>query len=169
MPEYPWQPGMTVTAARLRESSRVGGVIFSAFRAAAQTITAGTENAANAISWDTPQLDALAGWSSSAPTRWTCVVPGWYTFDGAAGFNSNATGTTRDVLWFFNGSLVTGSRNRSAIVASAPTIIDARTFPRLMAVGDYAQLVPAHDATTSVATTGGSLAASMSVTYSGPA
>lgn len=177
MPEYPWQPGMKVTAARLRDSSRVGAVVFTALRASGQSISSGTETAANAISWDTPQLDSLGGWSSASPTRWTCTVAGWYVFDGAVGFNTPSTGTQRDVLWFFNGALVSGVRNRSAIATGVPTIVDARTFPRLMAVGDYAQLVPAHNADNgasppvgvSLTTAGGSLCPNISITYSGPA
>lgn len=171
MPEYPWQPGMIVTSQRLRDSSRVGAVVFSALRTSGQAITSGTETVANAISWDTPSLDSLAGWSAAKPTRWTCTQAGWYTLDGAVGFEFNATGSYRDVLWMINGAVSSGTRNRTATIAtgSAPTIVDTRTTPRLLNVGDYVELVPAHTAGVSVNTAGGSLCPSMSITYSGPA
>ncbi|MEU4091990.1 hypothetical protein [Streptomyces sp. NPDC026673] len=171
--------GGRIQSGKTNQLYMIGAVVFMAVRSTAQTITTATESSANAIQWDTIQLDALGGWNASQPTRWTAPFAGWFTLAGATAFNgpaSGSTGTQRDALWFANGTNFAGGRSRTfadadAIGATALTV-EARPFPKLLAAGDYIELVAAQTTTgttTSIATATGTLAPYISITYSGPA
>ncbi|HEY5836793.1 hypothetical protein, partial [Streptomyces sp.] len=79
----PFAAGQKVTASALNLASLSGLVVFRAYRTTAQSIPAGTETAANAISWNQIDLDDLVGWSAANPTRWTVPMTAWYTLSGS--------------------------------------------------------------------------------------
>ncbi|MGI5252768.1 hypothetical protein [Actinacidiphila glaucinigra] len=174
--------GGRIQSGKTNQIFMIGAVVFSAVRSTAQTITRVTESSANAIQWDTIELDALGAWNASQPTRWTAPFAGWFTFAGATAFNAPASGSgvspgvQRDALWFANGGNFIGARSRTfAASGGVPAAgglaltIEARTRPKLLAAGDYVELVAVHDASASLATATGTLAPYMAVTYSGPA
>lgn len=167
----PYAAGARVTAGALDLQLMIGKTVFVAYRAVSQTITTGAETAANALSWDTISYDLLGAWSAGSPTRWTCPAAGWWSFSGSVGYNADTSGSNRDALWFTNGATITGGRARTfaeSSIASLPLTVEARTMPLLLAVGDYVQLVPAHNATGSVGTATGTSTPYMAVTYGGP-
>jgi len=168
----PFAAGQRLTAGDLDAQLMIGKVVFQAMRTASQTITTGAESASNAISWDAVNYDLLGAWSAGSPTRWTCPLAGWWTLSGSISLNNNSGGSNRDALWFVNGANITGGRARtfaeSGISASLVVTVEARTLPLLLAVGDYVQLIPAHNIGASEVTATGTAAPYMSVTYSGP-
>ncbi|MFI1021257.1 hypothetical protein [Streptomyces olivaceus] len=166
-----WLAGMRTTADRLYDTDLIGRLAFLGYRNTNQAIATG-ESAANAMQWDNVPLDVLSGWDPARPSRWTCPRAGWWTLQGAVAFNASSSGTVRECCWYVNGGLVVMGRSRpinsSSIVASYLTV-DARSLPRLLAVGDYVELVPAHNASGSIDTATNSPAPYMTITYSGPA
>lgn len=167
-----WLGGMRTTADRLYETDLIGRVVFLARRSTAQTIPSGSDASSQAIQWDQVDLDVLGGWTVGQPTRWTCSRAGWWTFQGAVGWELSSGGSVRECCWYVNGGLITPGRSRpvasSAIAANAFTV-DARAVPRLMDVGDYVELVPAQNSGANLDLATGSYQSYMSITYSGPA
>ncbi|MFD5217458.1 hypothetical protein ACFWMH_07295 [Streptomyces tendae] len=167
-----WLGGMRMTADRLYETDLIGRTVFLANRGANQTITSGSDTASNALQWDEVTLDVLGGWNAGQPSRWTCPRAGWWTFQGAVGFNASTSGTVRECCWYVNGGLISMGRSRPIVtVPSNSTLtVDARAVPRLMAVGDYVQLIAAHNSSspTTIDTATGSYRPYISITYSGP-
>ncbi|MYX36720.1 MULTISPECIES: hypothetical protein [unclassified Streptomyces] len=163
--------GGRIQAGKTNQLYMIGALVFSALRSASQSIPTGTEAVANALQWDTVQLDALAAWNSQQPTRWTAPFAGWWTLSGSIALNGSAGGSTRDALWYINGSAPTAGRARTyaGTIVASPLTVEARTLPRLLAAGDYVELVPAHNAGAAVSTATGTYAPYMAVTYSGPA
>ncbi|WP_411132735.1 hypothetical protein [Streptomyces sp. 030-HV] len=166
-----WLGGMRATADRMYDTDLIGRVVFLANRATNQSISSGADNVANALQWDEVNYDLLGVFNPAQPTRWTCPRAGWWTFQGAVGFNAAAGGTTRECCWYVNGGLISMGRARpiSGTIAGNPLTVDARSVPRLMAVGDYVQLVPAQDSGSALLTATGSFRSYISITYSGPA
>ncbi|MEU9643592.1 hypothetical protein [Streptomyces sp. NPDC048188] len=166
-----WTAGMRTTAARLYETDLIGRLVFLANRATSQSIPTGADAAANALAWDAVDLDVLGAWSVGQPTRWTCPRAGWWMLQGAVGFNSSTAGTVRECCWYVNGGLISMGRsrpiNQTGLVTGALTV-DARAVPRLMAVGDYVELVPAHNVGNPLTTATGSYRPYIAITYSGP-
>jgi hypothetical protein len=172
MPFTPWKAGQRITADALNLTSMIGAVVFRAIRGTGQSITNATDDVANAISWDTVDLDLLGGWAAGSPTRWTVPTTGWWKLDGAVSFVGAATpGTLRDALWFVNGATIVAGRARSfsGSIGTAAMTVEARSIPYLLNAGDYVQLVPLHNASTSVNTGTGTYSPFMAVTYAGPA
>ncbi|MGV9987724.1 hypothetical protein [Streptomyces olivaceus] len=168
-----WLAGMRTTADRLYDTDLIGRMVFFAYRNTNQSIPSG-ESASNAMQWDTVSLDVLGGWSASQPSRWTCPRAGWWTVQGAVAFNASSSGSIRECCWYINGGLAAMGRSRpinSGSIANSYLTVDARSLPRLMAVGDYVQLVPVHNSTNPnpLDTATNSPAPYMTVTYSGPA
>ena len=165
-------PGQLGTADAFNRGFLIGRVVFYATRAAAQSITTGAPDPANALAWDTVDLNLLTGWDAGAATRWTCPLAGWWTLAGGVSFNASTSGTIRESAWYRNGSLVTGGRSRpvvSSAITGASLTVAVRTIPILLAVGDYIQLVPGQDTGGALNTATGSAVPFMSATYSGPA
>ncbi|MFF4751834.1 hypothetical protein [Streptomyces sp. NPDC001270] len=173
-----WQPGMTITAQRANLAAMIGAVVFAAARTTGQTIPSGTETAANALQWDSIDVDLLSGWSAANPSRWTVPVAGLWTLSGAISVNGTTTpGTTRDALWYVNGGALVSGRARTYAesgISSSPLTVEARTITKRLAAGDYVELVPAHNANNagtavSLPTATGTFAPYANVTYAGPA
>lgn len=165
-----WQPGMIMTEERLNDAAMIGAALFLANRSTTQAITTGAESAANAVSWTDIELDALGGWSAANPTRWTAPRDGWYKLEGSVGFNGSTAGEIRDAIWFVNGALISMGRARtiaSTAISGDPLTIEARAIPRLLAEGDYVELIAAQDSGSSLNTATGSLRPFISITYAG--
>ncbi|MFD5050883.1 hypothetical protein ACFWMH_10630 [Streptomyces tendae] len=167
-----WLGGMRMTTDRLYETDLIGRVVFLANRNASQTISSGGDTGSNALQWDAVDLDLLGGWNAGQPTRWTAPRAGWWTFQGAVAFNNSSAGTIRECCWYVNGGLISMGRSRpivSSSIANTALTVDARAVPRLMAVGDYVELIPAQNSGAAVDTATGSLRPYISITYSGSA
>jgi hypothetical protein len=166
-----WLGGMRTTADRLYETDLIGRLVFLANRGANQSISSGGDTTANALKWDEVTLDIFGGWTAGQPTRWTCPRAGWWTFQGAVSFNSSTAGNVRECCWYVNGGLISMGRshpiNMSGIVSGALTV-DARSIPRLMAVGDYVELIAGQNSGQALDTATGSYRPYISITYSGP-
>ncbi|MFJ4987888.1 hypothetical protein ACIP9H_29305 [Streptomyces sp. NPDC088732] len=175
MTAYPaFAAGQSLTAGALSLAALIGQTVFRATRGAGQTITSGTEDVANAIQWDTVDLDLLGGWTPASQTRWTVPFAGWWRLDGSVSFvgvTSPATpGTLRDALWYCNGATIAAGRARSfsGTIGTSPMTVEARSIPYLLNAGDYVQLIPLQNASISVNTGTGTYAPHMTVTYAGP-
>lgn len=166
----PWLAGMRLTATRMNDASMIGAQVFLADRATAQSIPTGGDAAANACNWDDIQFDLLGGWVSGSPTRWTAPRSGRWTLAGGIGFDASTGGTTRECVWYVNGSAIGMGRARSFgnTMASVPVTVEARTLPVQLAMGDYVELVPAQNSGAALNLATGSYRSYMSVTYSGP-
>ncbi|MFJ4847531.1 hypothetical protein [Streptomyces sp. NPDC088733] len=171
----PNKAGQRLTAGGMNLNDMIGATVFRAIRGSGQSITSGTEDVANAIQWDTVDLDLLGAWSAGSATRWTVPMAGWWRLDGAVSFvgvTSPATpGTLRDALWYVNGATVSAGRARSfsGTIGTSPMTVEARSIPYLLNAGDYVQLIPLQNASISVNTGTGTYAPFMAVTYAGPA
>lgn len=166
-----WRAGMRITAGRMYETDLIGRAVFMANRSTVQSIATGAENVANALSWNTIDLDVLGGWNAANPTRWTAPFTGWWTFQGAVSFATSTSGIVREAVWFVNGSLASVGRSRPpqpSALGSGTLSVNARTFPYLLAAGDYVELVPAHNASAALNTATGSYRPYAAITYSGP-
>ncbi|WP_234342333.1 hypothetical protein, partial [Streptomyces leeuwenhoekii] len=168
------RPGMIMTEERLNDAAMIGAVVFLANRGTSQNIPSGSDSAANALAWDEVTMDLLGGWSAATPTRWTCPKAGWWKFEGAIGFNASAGGNTRECVWYVNGGGISMGRSRTFgnTMASVPITVEARTLSRQLAVGDYVELVPAHNSVSPnpdpLTTATGTYRPYMSITYAGP-
>ncbi|MEU9654186.1 hypothetical protein AB0E00_35560 [Streptomyces sp. NPDC048110] len=166
-----WLGGMRTTADRLYETDLIGRVVFLANRSTNQSISSGIDSTSNAIQWDAIDLDVLGGWEVGQPTRWTAPRAGWWTFQGAVGFNSSTGGTSRECSWWVNGGLISMGRAHpiNNAISSGALTVDARSVPRLMAVGDYVELVASQNSGSALDTATGSYRPYISITFSGPA
>ncbi|MFD8075799.1 hypothetical protein ACFV3E_24480 [Streptomyces sp. NPDC059718] len=168
---YPqWAAGQTITAGGLNLSDLIGRDVFKATRDTNQSISSNaTPQAANVLSWETVELDLLAGWSASSPTRWTCPIAGWWKLAGAVAFNGTATtGNVRGCGWFVNGAMPNGGQARLA--ASPPNVVssaNARTLSLALAVGDYIELAPSQDTGSALLTATGSPRPYISISFGG--
>ncbi|MCM8550076.1 hypothetical protein [Streptomyces sp. STCH 565 A] len=168
-----WLAGMRTTADRLYDTDLIGRMIFFASRTTNQSIPSG-ESASSAMQWNVVDLDVLGGWDPAQPSRWTCPRAGWWNFQGAVAFNASSSGSVRECCWYVNGGLVGLGRSRpinTGSIANSYLTVDARSLPRLMAVGDYVELVPVHNSSdpNPLPTATGSASPYMTVTYCGPA
>lgn len=166
-----WLAGMRATADRLYQTDLIGRLVFLANRGTNQTIPSGPDTAAQAIQWDTVDLDVLGGWSAGQPTRWTAPRAGWWQLVGAVGFDASTGGNTRECVWYVNGGGISMGRARTFgnTMASVPVTVEARTVPRLLQAGQYVELVAAHNAGVNVTTATGSYRPYIAITYVGPA
>ncbi|MHA4819322.1 hypothetical protein ACXZ65_33790 [Streptomyces aculeolatus] len=165
------QPGQQLTAARLNAGFMVGMLLFRATRDTAQNITSGNNPlGANALAWETIEVDDLGGWASATPTRYTCRLAGWYELSGDVGFESRTAGTVRGVGWFLNGSLMQAGHGTrvTATPTAIATVVAARTVNLPLNPGDYVELIPVQNAGAALATTTGGGRPSMNVTYKRP-
>ncbi|MER7798995.1 hypothetical protein ABTX71_01555 [Streptomyces parvulus] len=170
MPFDFWQPGMVQTEARLNLAAMTGAVVFLANRGTGQTIPSGGDSGSNALQWDEITTDLLGGWSASTPTRWTCPLAGWWKLEGAVAFNASAGGNTRECVWYINGGGASMGRARTfgGTMASVPVTVEARTLHRRLDVGEYVELVPAHNAGANLDTATGTYRPFLSASYGGP-
>ena len=167
----PWLAGMRLTATRMNDAAMIGANVFLAYRSAAQSIGTGADAAVSAVSWDDVQSDLLGGWSSGSASRWTVPRTGWWTLSGAVAFDSNTGGTTRECVWYVNGSALGAGRARTFgnTMAAVPITVEARNLPQLLTAGDYVQLVPAQNSGVNLNLSTGSYRSYISIAYSGPA
>jgi hypothetical protein len=169
----PIAAGTTPTADEWNGYLLPGVLVFRAFLNTSQSVpTRSAEAVADALVWDTIDLDRLSGWAAGAnASRWTCTVPGWYTFSGSVGYNASSAGTFREAIWFQNGALSPAGRATpmmSTAIAATPLTAEARTLSLSLSAGDYMQLVPLQNAGAALTTATGSLRSFMSATYAGP-
>lgn len=166
-----FEPGTTLTDVALQTGTSLGRLVAWLAREAAQSIsTNGTPQAANALSWDAVYLDVWSGWSGATPTRYTATVAGYYLLLGHVGIAGDTTGTIRGSAWFVNGTAATPGQHRTAATPSSATS-GAPVRPRpvlLNGTTDYVELVPVHNANSSLNTSTGSNHPDMSVYYVGP-
>lgn len=162
--------GQKVTASDLNLLGLVGQHVFYARRATNQSIPSGTEAVANALQWDDIEFDDLGGWSSAHSTRYTCQRQGIYVVSGMISYLTSTAGTTRDGLWFVNGSGVNSGRGalRSGSLPSAPLSNDLPTLPITLSVGDYIELVPGQNSGAALNTATGTFAPFIQVTFARP-
>lgn len=161
-----WQPGMLMTAARLNELP--GRLVFKALRdntLSLASTASGNPDGANAIPWETVQLDDLGGWVSSTPTVYTCRTAGWYRLEGGGGFAGSASGTIRTISWYQNGTLITGGQVRMPNANSAVPTLTAQSTPVPLAVGDTVAMVMGHDVGSALSTASGSNRPHITITY----
>jgi hypothetical protein len=113
-------------------------------RSAVQTIATG---AAVAIAWDTVTANNFGMWDAGAPTRVTCTNPGAYAASYELAFAANATGDRAGRLRL-NGAGVSVAQMilNTNTQPGAQTIFTASTVQLSLAVGDYFELIAAHDA-----------------------
>lgn len=169
----PIAAGTTPTAEEWNGLLLPGVLVFRAFLNTAQSVpTRTTESVADALVWDTIDLDRLGGWAAGAnASRYTATVAGWYTFAGSVGYNASSAGTFREAIWFQNGALSAAGRATpmmSTAIAATPLTAEARSLPLQMNVGDFVQLVPLQNSGGAITTATGSLRSFMSATYAGP-
>lgn len=171
MPYTIWRPGMLMTEERLNDATMIGAAVFLANRSTSQTIPSGSDTAAQAVQWDTVDLDVLGGWSAAQPTRWTAPRTGWWQLAGGVGFDGSTGGNTRECLWYVTGGAIAMGRARSFgnTMAGVPITVEARTMPRLLQAGQYVELVPAHNAGATLTTATGTYRPYIAITYAGPA
>lgn len=153
----PARPGHRVTADRLNGWLLPGRTLFRATRDDAQSIGSGTNpSAADALIWQTIELDELEGWDAGQPTRWTCTRAGWYRLSGGVSFAGSTSGTVRAAGWLVTGAFYAGGHTR---VAASPTntfaSLAARVITVQLAVGDYVQLAPGQNSGGTLDTGGG--------------
>jgi hypothetical protein len=168
----PTLAGQKLTSGTLNDIALCGVTTFRAYCNTAQVIAnRATENVADAVIWDTIDLDLFGAWSSGAGTRWTCPKAGWWTISGSIGFSGSSAGTLREAIWFQNGALLGAGRGVSVVstaIATTALTAEARTLTVLCPVGDYIELIPLQNTGSTLALSGGSLRSYMTVTYSGP-
>lgn len=165
------QPGQTLTADRLNSGFLVGMLIFRATRDTAQSISTNTNPVtSNALSWETIELDDLAGWSASNPTRYTCKRAGWYELGGDISVEGSTGGTVRGAAWLINGTLAQAGHGTrvTATPTNVVTVLAARALCVPLAVGDYVELVPVQNSGTALNTGTGGGRPSMNATYKRP-
>ena len=102
-----------------------GTLVGNLKQTVAQNIAGDTTNVA--ITFQSAELDLLAGYAAGTPSRYTPTVPGWYAVTGGVSFSTNATGY-RAGCARKNGAVVTGS---SAIVgpSGSNTVVALRETP----------------------------------------
>jgi hypothetical protein len=162
--------GQRITAASLAESDLIGRVIFKATRDATFSVSSNVlPQAANALPWETVNLDLLGGWSAVNPTRWTAPVTAWYTLMGSVGFTNLTTGTMRGASWMLNGvAFAAGSaRPLTATPTNQVMTADARSLALLISAGSYVELVPVQDTPGALVTSTGGLRPYISILYGG--
>ncbi|WP_327376192.1 hypothetical protein OG393_20935 [Streptomyces sp. NBC_01216] len=171
MPFTPYLAGQRLTADRLNAVSMIGATVFLAYRSASQAITTGGDAGSNATSWDDVQSDLLGGWLAGSPTRWTVPQTGWWRLAGAVAFDASTGGTTRECVWYVNGSAIGAGRARTFgnTLASVPVTVEARTLSQLLTAGDYVQLVPAQNSGSNLNLATGSYRSYIDISYAGPA
>lgn len=143
-----------------------GSSVFTAHRMAGQTLPTA---AYIPIAWDTVTGDRLAGWAAATPSRYTIKIPGVYALAGTAAFASSSGGTYRGASWYRNGSIIPGGTEQAAYTspAGADCTVPARTLHLNLTTGDWIELRQVHNIGATI-TTGG-LAASIAISYLGPA
>lgn len=103
-----------------------------------QTLTTGVDTA---ITQDTEDVDSAGGHSTSTnPSRYTYVYPGWMQWSGKVSFASNATGQ-RATNFSKNGTLLNGSGVLLTAVNGLSTRLIAVTMPIFGNAGDYVEIV----------------------------
>lgn len=168
----PTLAGQKLTACALNDIALCGVTTFRAYCNTAQSIASRTtENVADAVIWDTIDLDLFGSWSSGTGTRWTCPKAGWWTFSGSVGFAGSSAGTLREAIWFQNGSLLGAGRGVSVVsttIATTALTAEARTLTLLCAAGDYIELIPLQNTGSALPLATSSLRSYMTATYAGP-
>ena len=116
---------MVVVAGAAYWAPLPGTLVGNLKQTVAQNIAGDTTNVA--ITFQSVELDLLAGYAAGTPSRYTPTVPGWYAVTGGVSFSTNATGY-RAGCARKNGAVVTGS---SAIVgpSGSNTVVALRETP----------------------------------------
>ncbi|MEU9557969.1 hypothetical protein [Streptomyces fumanus] len=167
-----WQPGMIITEARANSAALSGRVVFKATRDTAQSITStGSANpdVANAVQWESTPVDDLGGWSAATPTRYTCVIPGWYKVDAKIGFNAATTGTARTLGIYVGTTLQPGGHFRTAGTFSNQVHTQDGYLTVLLAAGDYIQIAPGQDTGSALSTSTGGVRPTIEIQFGRPA
>ncbi|MFE6488049.1 hypothetical protein ACFVGN_34660 [Streptomyces sp. NPDC057757] len=163
-----WQPGMVMTADRLESSSLPGRLVFRATRDTSQSIpdtTSANPDSANVFSWESVEVDDLGGFSGGSPTRYTCMLDGWYRIDAKAAFNANVAGGVRTLGVFETGVLVPSGHFRNA---KTPTnFVDTVTgfVSLLLSAGDYVQMAPGQNTGGALLTATGGTRPSIEISF----
>lgn len=165
--------GQRITANDLNDASLPGKVVFRTYSGAGQSVpTRTTEMVADAIVWDSPQQDDYGGWSSSTPTRWTCMKAGMlWTLSGRLSFNGSIAGTLRQAIWYINGALPPAGRAvpvASSAISNASLTVEAAEQTLPLNVGDFVELVPLQNTGGPLAVATGSYRPIMAITCGGP-
>lgn len=170
----PLTAGQRLTASTLNNLLLIGAVVFRAYCSSGQNIPSGAESVANAIVWDTVDLDRFGAGAVSS-SLWTCPMTGWWTLEGGTGFNSAAGGTVRSAAWYVNGALQQAGRTTvgepSGTFPTTAISLTMRPVPYLLTAGDTVQLVPSNDSGASapgLALSTGSLRSVINIRYGGP-
>lgn len=167
-----FQPGMIMTDDRLDSAALSGRLVFRATRDTSQSISnssAGNPDAANALAWETVDVDDLGGWSSGSATRYTCQLAGWYRVDAKASFNASTASVARTLGIYLNGTLVPAGHFRNAIVPSntSHSLTGFITLP--LVAGDYVQMAPGQDSGGALNTATGGVRPLIEITFARPA
>lgn len=98
-----------------------------------------------AITFDAEDVDTdyanntTAHSTSSNPSRYTAIYPGWYDVGGGVSWAVNATGA-RGTYWSVNGVIVSGSDTLEPAVGVINVGYAARSMHIYLASGDYLEL-----------------------------
>jgi hypothetical protein len=166
-------PGQRLTADRLNAGFAIGRLVFKAYRDTAQSISNSTVGTtANALSWDSVELNTLGGWSASLPTRFTPPIAGWYALTGEAAFaGDSAPGSRRGATWLVNGAVAAAGTSvgfEGTITADESMTSGARALPVELDGTEYVELAPFQDSGAALNTATGSLRPHIAVYYVGP-
>lgn len=140
-----WLPGQTITAERLNADRMIGSVVFSARRAATQSIpeTTGGGMPNTPVVWDDIELDHLNGWDAGDPSVYTVMMNGWYELTGSASFVTIGGESGFRLQQFMrNGTPVPGTFSRQHAVVNGNGGRQTLPRPRMLnlVVGDEIQL-----------------------------
>jgi hypothetical protein len=172
----PFLPGNRLTEERLNTGQMIGRLVLQLHQTVAQSISQQTTTpvVADALVWDTADLDLLGGWNSGVnPSRYTPTAAGWYELSGAVGYASSSGGTRRGGAWWLNGSLLASGRTvvvtNSTVVSAQPTIPMRTVSVLLNGTTDYVELGgwQSSGGALNTATTA-SLRSSVGIKYVGP-
>ena len=151
---YPWSTLQKLTSAALNAAFAARIAEISALQTAVAALTpveaklqrttvqSIPNNSNTPVQWSNPALlDTHGGWSSGAPSRWTCPsgCAGWYDYNGILSFANNAT-STRAVHLLKNGSNVDGTQVILNGSASSSVLSMFFAGKVQLAVGDYIEV-----------------------------
>ncbi|WP_432041404.1 hypothetical protein [Streptomyces cadmiisoli] len=167
-----WQPGMIINEARANSAALIGRVVFKATRDTNQAISSTSQanpDQVNAISWETISDDELGGWSSGAPTRYTCQLAGWYKIEVKVGFNAATLGTARTLGIYVGTTLQPAGHFRTATTFTNQVHTQSGYLTVLLGVGDYVELVPGQDTGNPLNTATGGVRPLIEIAFARPA
>lgn len=126
--------------------------IATVYQTAAQSLSSGTPAP---VSYDSTAVDTYGGHSNSVnPSRYTAVVPGYYTIGGGTPMAGASTGTQRKLQMYYNGAAVAYATSAVPPPSTTSTAVTPALSPTLvyLNIGDFVSLYALAD-TTGVSTT----------------